>query len=243
VDAQQPGSARQEAERLVATALAAAQLAARRLSESQSTGTAGARAGGGLGGASGLVASLATAAGHAGGRSGGFATGSAECCVCPICRVIAALRDPSPEFAERLATGAGDFAAGLASFLRSVGEAAGRAGHDRSAGDTGPNDVPGYGGVGGAGGTAPSDSNTAGDVWHAATHAGEGAGEAAHPRPPVAKKAVAKKAVAKKAVAKKAVAKKAVAKKAAPRKAVPRKAPGGRPAGDAGPQGPADAGA
>jgi hypothetical protein len=50
----------------------------------------------------------------------GWATGSAECCVCPLCRVIAGLRDPSPEIAERLATGAGDFATGVASLLRAV---------------------------------------------------------------------------------------------------------------------------
>jgi hypothetical protein len=48
----------------------------------------------------------------------GWATGSAECCVCPICRVIAGLRDPTPETAERLATGAGDFATGVASLMR-----------------------------------------------------------------------------------------------------------------------------
>jgi hypothetical protein len=51
----------------------------------------------------------------------GFATGSAECCVCPVCKAIAAARDPDPEFAERLATGAGDLAAGVASVLRAFG--------------------------------------------------------------------------------------------------------------------------
>src|SRR5439155_390062 len=53
----------------------------------------------------------------------GIATGSPECCVCPLCRVIAAMRDPSPEFAERLATGAGDLATGLAGVLRAFGTA------------------------------------------------------------------------------------------------------------------------
>ncbi|MET8233713.1 hypothetical protein ABZS77_23880 [Micromonospora sp. NPDC005298] len=104
-----PGSARQEAERLVATLLAGARLAAA----------------GSAGGASGpLGGLLAGVLGHSGvphtasAGTGGFATGSAECCVCPVCRGIAALRDPSPEFAERLATGAGDLAAGVASLLR-----------------------------------------------------------------------------------------------------------------------------
>jgi hypothetical protein len=85
-----PTSAREEAERLVATVLAAA-----------SSGAPGLRA-------------------FLGGAGGPIATGDAECCVCPVCRVIAAMRDPSPEFAERVATGAGDFAAGVASLLRSL---------------------------------------------------------------------------------------------------------------------------
>jgi hypothetical protein len=79
---------REEAERLVATALAALSYTANRATE----GTAG------------------------------FATGSAECCVCPVCKAIAAARDPDPQFAERLATGAGDLAAGVASVLRAFGE-------------------------------------------------------------------------------------------------------------------------
>ncbi|MFI6781843.1 hypothetical protein [Micromonospora sp. NPDC050276] len=104
-----PGSAREEAERLVATLLAGARLA--------SAGSAGG-AFGSLGGM--LSGVLGHSAGPDGrpGAGGAFATGSAECCVCPVCRGIAALRDPSPEFAERLATGAGDLAAGVASLLR-----------------------------------------------------------------------------------------------------------------------------
>jgi hypothetical protein len=86
------GTAREEAERLVATVLAMA-------------------------GRSGL----------GGGASGAWATGSAECCVCPVCRVIASLRDPHPVTAERLATGAGDFATGLANLMRSVSAMAGNA--------------------------------------------------------------------------------------------------------------------
>ncbi|MBQ0982425.1 hypothetical protein [Micromonospora sp. M61] len=109
-----PGSAREEAERLVATVLAGARLA--------SAGSAGG-AFGSLGGV--LAGVLGHSAGPDGrpGPGGAFATGSAECCVCPVCRGIAALRDPSPEFAERLATGAGDLAAGVASLLRAFSPA------------------------------------------------------------------------------------------------------------------------
>lgn len=78
----EPGTARKEAEKLVAAVLAAATL-------------------------------TANANPH-------WSTGSSECCVCPLCKVIAAVRDPDPEMVERLATGAGDLAAGMASFLRHV---------------------------------------------------------------------------------------------------------------------------
>ena len=50
----------------------------------------------------------------------GWSTGSAECCVCPVCRAIAAVRDPSPKTAVRLATGAGDLATGVASVMRGL---------------------------------------------------------------------------------------------------------------------------
>nr|BFE66014.1 hypothetical protein GCM10020063_105400 [Dactylosporangium thailandense] len=65
-----------------------------------------------------LVAAALAAVSMAANSTTGFATGSAECCVCPLCKAIAAARDPDPDFAERLATGAGDVAAGVASFLR-----------------------------------------------------------------------------------------------------------------------------
>lgn len=71
-----------------------------------------------------VAAALATASMAANGL-GHLATGSGECCACPICRGIAALRDPSPEFAERLATAAGDLAVGVASVLRVFGTASG----------------------------------------------------------------------------------------------------------------------
>ncbi|PZV98047.1 hypothetical protein SAMN05443287_11162 [Micromonospora phaseoli] len=110
-----PGSAREEAERLVATLLATVRLAAADPSATP------------FGPIGGIVTGVL---GHSGapdvspGSTGsGFATGAGECRVCPVCRGIAALRDPSPEFAERLATGAGDLAAGLASFLRAFAPA------------------------------------------------------------------------------------------------------------------------
>ncbi|MDT5031040.1 MAG: hypothetical protein QOC94_1211 [Actinoplanes sp.] len=74
----------------------------------------GAGSGGvGWGGASNARA----AAGH---LFAGWSTGGAECCVCPICKAIAAVRDPSPGTAVRLATGAGDVATGVASVLRGL---------------------------------------------------------------------------------------------------------------------------
>ncbi|MFG2068084.1 hypothetical protein ACGFKZ_14655 [Micromonospora tulbaghiae] len=107
-----PGSAREEAERLVATLLAGAKMAA------------AAPGSGALGPLGGILSGVLGHTPPGGGPApetpapAGFATGSPECCVCPVCRGIAALRDPSPEFAERLATGAGDLAAGVASLLR-----------------------------------------------------------------------------------------------------------------------------
>jgi hypothetical protein len=121
------GSAREEAERLVAAGLGAIAaalqeiearrqlklLAERMLSSEQladlAAGLGGCTAGGGS---------------AAGGSAGfGFATGSADCCICPVCRLIAVLRDPSPEFAERLASAAGDIAVGLAALLRAINAA------------------------------------------------------------------------------------------------------------------------
>ncbi len=86
---------RDEAERLVAAAIAAVSMAARGL---------GGRNRGGP---------------WSTGAAGGFATGSAECCVCPVCRVIAAMREPDVDLAERLASGAGDLAGGVTALLRS----------------------------------------------------------------------------------------------------------------------------
>src|SRR5262249_46513031 len=49
-----------------------------------------------------------------------IATGTPECCVCPVCKGIAALRNPDPEFAARVASGASDLAVGLTTILRAV---------------------------------------------------------------------------------------------------------------------------
>jgi hypothetical protein len=115
----------------------------------------------------------------------GFATGSAECCVCPVCKAIAAARDPSPQFAERLATGVGDLASGLASVLRAFGDTSGSPsaapeGHDageapESHGATPQDhDADGPPAAGGPAGDKPRGSGDkprdSGDVWHDATH-------------------------------------------------------------------------
>jgi hypothetical protein len=136
---------------------------------------------------SAALAAAAMAAGQTGNR---FATGSAECCVCPICRVIAAMRDPDAELAGRLAAGAGDLAVGVASMLRSLATPT-----TQRAWST-----DGYG-----------DARDDGDEWHAAT-----TGEPAQkpPTPPTATAPMAKSPPAKKAMAKKATAKKAVKKAA-----------------------------
>ena len=138
------GSARTEAEKLVATVLAMAATSglSQALGGQGSKGAdQGSSAGGQTGGfgalgdlvtgmvgqAAGMAAGAATG-GHRPSGSGGWSTGTAECCVCPICKVIAGLRDPSPETAERLATGAGDFAAGVASLMRAFSAATTQAG-------------------------------------------------------------------------------------------------------------------
>src|SRR4051794_4314817 len=105
------GTARQEAERLVATVLAMAAQSGlggnprdRDPSEPEPSGLGNML--------NGLVGQFMGGSSHhsqPGPGGTGWSTGSAECCVCPICRAIATMRNPSPEQAERLATGAGDF--------------------------------------------------------------------------------------------------------------------------------------
>lgn len=164
-----PGSAREEAERLVATLLAAARLAA--------AGTEGGTSWGPLGG---IVSSVL---GHAESSTGaGLSTGTAECCICPLCRAIVALRDPSPEFAERLATGAGDLAAGVASLLRAFASAqpAATAAADPTAETAAPGrPTPVWQAATRSRHDSPSASE--GDVWSATTRAEEDPVPAAAP--------------------------------------------------------------
>lgn len=169
----EPGSARQEAERLVAAVLATATMAAN--------------------------------------ATPNLSTGSAECCVCPLCKVIAAIRDPDPEMVERVAAGAGDLAVGVASFLRHVAAAS------PSPSPSAPPPQPAT--SSGASGASRSGRESG------APASGRGPGAPASGREsgvPPAKKVV-KKAVKKpppiRNAAKQAAPKKAALKKAAPKKA------------------------
>jgi hypothetical protein len=141
---------RDEAQRLVAAALAAASLAAR----------------------------------SAGGGRENFATGSAACCVCPVCRLIEAMRDPDEELTDRLVSGAGDLATAVAGLLRSFG---------------------GFG----QSGTGADAAAGGGDPWRQATTStrddAEQDGTAMPSKAPMAKKATARKAAPGKAAAEKAV--------------------------------------
>jgi hypothetical protein len=177
-----PDPVRDEAERLVAAAIAAVSVAARGLS------------------------------GGAGRPS--FATGTPECCICPVCRVIAAMREPSPELSERLATGAGDLAAAVTSLLRAFARPDADAERKSDEGDeyweslrrharpsAGEDHDPWH-----AATTADTSSNHAGTPSHVAPTPAKSPSKPTPPEPtppkPMAKKAVAKKAVAKKAVKK-----------------------------------------
>jgi hypothetical protein len=106
---------REEAERLVAAALAAASYALRGAGKGSPLVELAERF---LGGG---PAADAEEAGW-----GHFATGTAECCICPVCRTISALRDPNPELAARLAMGASDLAAGVTTILRAFQSATAR---------------------------------------------------------------------------------------------------------------------
>ncbi|MBY8875851.1 hypothetical protein K7640_28890 [Micromonospora sp. PLK6-60] len=177
----EPGSAREEAERLVAALLA--------MTRPPAAGAAAA----GWGSLGGIISGVLN---HTGERSvpgpgptarpagGGFATGAPECCVCPICRGIAAVRDPSPEFAERLATGAGDLAAGVASLLRAFGSAGAPSPTPDDRARATPGDADGDH-VWREATRTGHDSQPAPeqDVWSAATR-GEGSADPGAPVPP-----------------------------------------------------------
>ncbi|GIJ49820.1 hypothetical protein Val02_67060 [Virgisporangium aliadipatigenens] len=117
-----------------------------------------------------LVATLLGGASMAADSLKGFATGSAECCVCPVCKAIAAARDPDPDLAGRLADGAGEIAAGVAGVLRAF------------AGGAQPKPAP----------AEPAAPAAGDDVWAAATRA-ERSPEKTPPKP-MAKKATKPKA-------------------------------------------------
>lgn len=119
-----PGAAREEAERLVAAGLAAVSTAAERIG-------APTRERGGAA-AAGFDALGDVLFGPTGQRHHSVANDSAECCRCPVCRVIASARRPDPRVAERLAAGMGDLAEGASRVLRTVAAASGP-GEDRAA--------------------------------------------------------------------------------------------------------------
>jgi hypothetical protein len=112
------------------------------------------------------------AQGAAGQQRVGFATGSAECCVCPVCRAITMVRNPTPEFAEQLATSAGDLAAGVAGLLRAFSTAAA----DSSSWSAGG---PGSTGTAGPGATRASEPAAAGPATGPAD-GGKSGGRATH---------------------------------------------------------------
>ena len=172
-----------------------------------------------------LIASVLGSASVAADGLSGWATGSDECCVCPVCRAIAAARQPNPNVAERLASGAGDLAQGLASVLRAFS-----GGFPGSSSQSAP-----------SGSSAPAGSTSTAtdeDPWHVATRAAAeaetgrapGAAEpAAPPKPPKAPKPMAKKAP-------KPMAKKATKPKATP-EAQPEPQPESQPDAEPGEEG------
>jgi len=115
-----------------------------------------------------LAALSSATRGWLAGAGHGYSTGTQECCVCPLCRGIAAVKDPSPEFAERLASGAAELAGGLTTLLRAVGEALSNppgSGGARSGAGTADADPEPPSGVGEAG----RDGSRRPDPWRMAT--------------------------------------------------------------------------
>jgi len=214
-----PEVVREEAERLVAAGLAAVSMVADRI------GAPTRPRGGAAAAGYDALGDMLFGPAH---RRHSVANGSEECCRCPVCRVISAVRDPDPGVTEKLTTGVGALAEGAARIARGVADAMGAVWPPRPEPAAPSADRPASG--------RPAEVD---DPWAAAT-----AAAAAEPAPqppeaavapqagtvtPAATEAAAEKPVAKKAakqtVAKQAVAKKAVAKKAVAKKAVKKAAP------------------
>jgi hypothetical protein len=68
-----------------------------------------------------------------------LATGAPECGACPICRAVAALRDPSPEVTERITATVTDLATLVATGLRTLD---GHLAHPHGSFGDDPQDVP-----------------------------------------------------------------------------------------------------
>lgn len=79
-----------------------------------------------------VEAGLAWAQRAASVADGHIADGSASCQVCPLCRVIAAVREPSPELTEKLTDAASGVAGLVATLLRASHSGSG---HSGSGGD------------------------------------------------------------------------------------------------------------
>jgi hypothetical protein len=112
----EPDVVREEAERLVAAGLAAVSVVADRIGAPTRE-----RGGAAAAGFDALGDALFGPSGH---RRHTVANDSAECCRCPVCRVISAAREPHPDVAERVATGVGTLAVGATKLLRAVAGAA-----------------------------------------------------------------------------------------------------------------------
>jgi len=179
---------RDEAERLVAAAIAA-------ISSTVRAGQAGARGAG---------------------TRPGFATGSAECCVCPVCRAIAAMREPAPEFADRLAAGVSDLASSVAAVLRMLQRPAHETPTQRTPESDGDEFWESLRRK--AADAAKAAARTVSTVDPAADHEDPWRAATAEPAPPSAPPATAAPAPQPAAPVKKAMARKAV-KKAAPAQA------------------------
>lgn len=168
-----PDAIRREAQRLVAAGLAALSMAADRVGAPTRE-----RGGAAAAGYDALGDMLFGPAGH---RRHSVANDSPACCQCPVCKVISAARSPSPEFAERLASGVGTLAAGAARVLRTVAAAGAEA--RVGAGAVGRAGAGAEGGAeaGAEGRTAPAPDAAAPDPWAAATASGRGGEGAAQP--------------------------------------------------------------